>query len=56
MTKVSVIIPYYKKKKYILSTLNSVINQTYKNLEIIIIFDEENLKNLDFIHKLVKVD
>ena len=56
MTKVSVIIPYYKKKKYILATLNSVIKQSYKNLEIIIVFDEENKKNLKFISSLAKKD
>ena len=30
MDLVSVIIPYYKKKKYILNSIKSVLNQTYK--------------------------
>ena len=38
---VSVIIPYFENKKFISKTINSVLNQSYKNLEIIIIFDEK---------------
>ena len=32
---VSVVIPYFKKRKYIKKTLNSVIKQKYKNIEVI---------------------
>lgn len=39
MDKISVIIPAYKVEKYIGRCLESVINQSYKNLEIIIIDD-----------------
>ena len=56
MNLVSVIIPYYYKKKYITRTLKSVINQTYKNIEVILIFDEGKKKNLNFIKKLSKID
>ncbi len=56
MSQVSVIIPYYKKKKYILSTLKSVIQQTYKKFEIILIYDENDKKNLKFISKISKID
>ena len=31
---VSVIIPVYKAERFIKQTINSVINQTYKNIEI----------------------
>jgi glycosyltransferase involved in cell wall biosynthesis len=39
MVLVSVIIPVYNSEKTITETINSVLNQTYKNIEIIIIND-----------------
>lgn len=36
---ISVIIPVYNCEKYVRQTLDSVVNQTYKNLEILIIDD-----------------
>ena len=39
MDKISVIIPIYNVEKYIAECLESVINQTYSNLEIICIDD-----------------
>ena len=47
MEKVSVIIPVYKSEKYIHETLNSVIQQTYKNIEILIIDDESPDNSVD---------
>ena len=52
--KVSVIIPYYKKKKFIVKTLNSIFNQTYKNFDIILIYDSLNLDDFYFIKKKFK--
>ena len=50
---VSVIMPYYKKKNYFLESINSVLNQTYTNLEIIIIYDDENKSDLEHIKKII---
>ena len=56
MNLVSIIIPYYKKKKYIELTIHSVIQQTYKNFELIIIYDDENKEDLNFLLKIIKKD
>jgi len=56
MDLVSVIIPYYKKKEYLELTINSVIQQTYKNFEIIIIYDDVNKEDLNFVRKIKKKD
>ena len=50
MKKVSVIVPVYNTKKYVKDCLDSIINQTYKNLEIIVIND----KSTDSSMKIVK--
>ncbi|TXG34556.1 glycosyltransferase family 2 protein [Seonamhaeicola maritimus] len=42
----SVIIPLYNKEKFIKNTLNSVINQTFKDFELIIINDGSTDKSL----------
>ena len=37
--KVSIIIPVYKTEKYLEASVKSAINQTYGNLEIILVDD-----------------
>ena len=56
MDLVSVIIPYYKKKDTISESINSVLNQTYNNLEIIIIYDDKNKSDLNFIKEFANKD
>ncbi len=56
MNLVSVIIPYFKKKKYIADALQSVLNQTHSNLEIIIIYDDPDKEDLEYIKDLIKKD
>ena len=56
MQLVSIITPYYKKKKYIELTINSVLQQTYKNFELIIIYDDQNKEDLNLLKNLTKKD
>ena len=56
MDLVSVIIPFYKKKFFIKETIFSVLKQTYKNLEIIIIYDDQNCDDLKFIKEIGTLD
>tara|TARA_Y100001958_G_C21222029_1_gene547379 strand:+ start:927 stop:1685 length:759 start_codon:yes stop_codon:yes gene_type:complete len=46
---VSVILTYYKKKNFIKKTLKSLLNQSYKNYELICVYDNKNLDELKFI-------
>jgi len=39
---ISIIIPYHKKKKFFHSTIKSIYNQTFKNYEVILIYDDNN--------------
>ena len=39
MKKISIIVPVYQAEKYILKCIESIVNQAYKNLEIILIDD-----------------
>jgi len=53
---VSIIIPYYKKKDYIKKTINSILKQTYKKFEIIIINDEPGELSKNILSFLKKKD
>lgn len=52
--KVSIIIPIYNCEKYISRSINSVLNQTYKNLEIILCNDGSKDNSLKIIKKYEK--
>lgn len=52
---VSILITYYFKKEFIQKTLKSILNQTYKNYEIIFINDNGNSTDEKFINNLMKL-
>lgn len=56
MPEITVIIPFYKKKKFFLSTIKSVLNQTYQNYEIIIIYDDKDKNDYSFLKKIKNLD
>ena len=51
---ISIIIPYYKKKEYITQTINSIIKQSYKNFELIFIYDDPDKSDLKYVKKILK--
>lgn len=53
---VSVIIPVYNAEKVVKFTLDSVINQTYKNLEIICVNDCSKDNSLEILNEYAKKD
>ncbi len=54
--KISIIIPVYNVEKYIEKCLNTVINQTYKNIEIIIIIDGSKDNSIKIVKKIMEKD
>ena len=46
---ISVIVPIYNVEKYLDNCVKSIVNQTYKNLEIILV-DDGSPDNLSLIH------
>ena len=53
---VSIIIPVYNVEKYIEKTVESVLNQDYKNIEVILVNDGSQDKSKDIIEKFSKID
>ncbi len=49
----TVILPYFKKKRFIKKTLESIIYQTFKNFELIIVYDQEDKSDLKYIKKIL---
>lgn len=56
MVKVSVVIPVYDVEEYLSECLNSVINQSLKDIEIICINDGSNDGSLDILKKYSRID
>ncbi len=56
MKKISVIIPVYNAEKYLTKCLNSIVNQTYTNLEIILVNDGSKDSSLNICYEYKKKD
>ena len=54
LPKVSIIISYYKKSFFFEKTINSILKQTYKNYEIIVIYDDTDKTELNLVKKILK--
>jgi glycosyltransferase involved in cell wall biosynthesis len=53
---ISIIIPVYNTEKYVFHCIDSVLSQTYLNIEVIIINDGSTDKSLGIINTLCKID
>ena len=49
--KVSIILPNFNSAEYILSTIKSINNQSYKNWKLIIVDDCSNIKTKKLLNK-----
>lgn len=56
MNKISIILPVYNSEKYIDRCIRSIVNQRYKNFELIIINDGSTDNSLDVLKKWCKVE
>ena len=56
MSKISIIVPVYNTEKYLSKCLNSLIKQTYKDIEIIVVNDGSKDKSLEIAKKIAKQD
>ena len=54
MDKISVIVPVYNAEKFIDKCIESVINQTYKDVELILVNDGSKDNSLKFLQKYEK--
>ena len=51
---ISIIIPYHKKKKFFQETISSINRQSYKSFEVIIIYDDDDKSELNYVKKLIR--
>ena len=56
LPKISVVVPVYNVEKYLKKCLDSILNQTYKNLEIICVNDDSNDSTVEIAKEYVKKD
>lgn len=54
MREISVIVPIYNTQKYIGNLIQSIINQTYKDFELLLINDGSTDESIDIAVELLK--
>jgi teichuronic acid biosynthesis glycosyltransferase TuaG len=53
MKSVSVIMPYFKKKSFFKEAYYSALSQRISNLEILIIYDDDDLSDISYVRKII---
>ena len=56
MKLVSVVMPYFKKERYVRDSISSILSQTYENLELILIDDELSFESKNLLTDITKSD
>ena len=56
MIIVSIIVPFYNSSRTIKATINSIINQSFKNFECIMINDDSNDNSLEIVENYISYD
>ena len=56
MYTASIIIPYFRKKTFFKKTIRSITNQTQRNFEVIVIYDDEDLSELNYVKNIIQKD
>ena len=51
---ISIIIPYHKKRIFFKETIESINKQSFKNFEVIIIYDDTDKTELDYVKKIIR--
>jgi len=53
---ISVIMPYFRKRRFVKRAIDSVLKQSYKKFELLIVYDDESKDDIYFINKIISKD
>mgnify|MGYP001272506275 CR=1 FL=1 len=54
--EISVVMPVYNSEKFLIEAIESILNQTYKNFELLLIYDDSSDNSLSIIKKFQEED